>query len=92
MRILEEIYHERYTPKSGIHPDTGTAQKQFGELWATAEKQLDRDFSEKLRGSIFDYMDAECCHDFQAGFRLGALLMLELHTPAPWADKNPSRA
>lgn len=92
MSILEELYHEWYTSKSGVHPDTRVAQKQFGELWDKAEKQLDRDFSEELRYSIFDYMDEECCQDFQAGFRLGALLMLELHTPAPWADKNPAKA
>lgn len=92
MSILEEIYHEWYTPKSGVHPDTRAARKRFSALWDKAEKRLDRDFSEALRGSIFDYMDAECCQDFQAGFRLGALLMLELHTPAPWADNNPSRA
>ena len=92
MSILEALYREWYMVKSGIHPDTGAAQKQFGELWDKAEKQLGRDFSEELRSSIFDYMDAECGQDFQAGFRLGVLLMQELHTPAPWSDHNPSRA
>ena len=84
MCILDELYHEWYIMKSGNHPDMGEAQKRFGELWKKAAQELGDEFSEELRGSIFDYMNDECCQDFQAGFRLGAQLMLELQlTAAP---------
>lgn len=82
MSILTKLYHEWYEMKSGERPDRGAAQKRFCELWAQAEARLDREFSEELRASIFDYMDDECCNDFRAGFCIGALLTAEVYTAA----------
>ena len=92
MSILDELY-EWYEMRAGLSPRVGEMQKQFGNLWQEAEKALGEDLSEKLRSSIFDYMDEECTQDFQAGFRLGAQLMLELYsTAAPQQSPVPSAA
>ena len=82
MRILDEIYREWYMMKYGNSRDKGEAQRRFSALWEQAHAKLDRDFSEELRNSIFEYMDDECSCDFQAGFRLGALLMVEIYSTA----------
>jgi len=75
--------------EEGNRPDTGDARKRFSALWGKAEDALDKDFSEELRNSIFEYMDDECTRDFRAGFRLGALLMLDLQHPAAPASTEP---
>lgn len=82
MNILEAIY-EGYIMKTGYLPKKRTAEKQFGEVWEKAEKALGEEFGEELRGKIFDYMNDECSQEFQAGFRIGALLMAELYFAAP---------
>lgn len=84
MGILAELYewHEWNQMKLDRCPNRPDAGKHFNTLWKEAEKQLGQEFSEELRASIFAYMDSECCSDFQAGFHLGALLILELQSPA----------
>ena len=91
MSILDELY-EWYEMKAACHPERREAEKRFGEAWRRAEALMGEERTEELRNRVFEYMDDECRQDFQAGFRLGALLMQELHTPAPWSDHNPSRA
>ena len=90
MSILDELYHEWYEMKSANHPETGDAQKRFHEIWERAEKVLDAECAEELWNRIFAYMNEECSNEFYAGFRLGALLMQELYSPA--APMNTSTA
>ena len=80
MSILDELY-EWYETKGSCYPRRREAQKRFGEVWDRTEKVLGEELGEELRSRIFDYMDEECSDDFQAGFRLGAQLMLELCLP-----------
>ena len=75
MSILDEIY-EWYTMRTGYR--LGEAEKAFNEVWDRAEKVLGEEFGEELRYKIFAYMEEECSNEFQAGLRLGALLMQEL--------------
>lgn len=84
MGILAELYewHIRDEMQRGCCPDKSEAEKHFNMLWKEAEKQLNREFSEELWDSIFAYMNDECCTDFQAGFRMGVLLMLEVRRSA----------
>lgn len=84
MSILAELYewYESNKMKPGSYPNKSEAENHFSTLWKEAEEQLSQKLSEELRASIFDYMDDECYSDFQAGFRLGALLMLELQNAA----------
>lgn len=89
MSIIDKLYNEWYMTEYGNRPNTGEAQERFKALWTKAEKTLDEKFSEELRGSIFEYMDEECTRDFRAGFRLGALLMLDLQHPAAPASAEP---
>lgn len=81
MALLDELY-EWYELKSGCRPEKREAQKRFSEVWNRAERVLNEELGEELRNRMFEYMDEECSNDFQAGFRMGALLMLELQLPA----------
>ena len=81
MNILEELYKWYETRRMDCSPERGEAQKRFNEVWARAEKVLGEELGEELRNGIFAYMDDACANDFRTGFRLGALLIQELHTP-----------
>ncbi len=82
MSILNELYHEWYEMKSGNRPEIGEAQRRFDEVWGRVEKELGAECAEELWDRIFAYMNEECSNEFQAGFRLGAQLMQELHLSA----------
>jgi len=89
MSIIDKLYNEWYMAEYSFHPDTGEAQERFRALWTKAQEALDEEFSEELRNSIFAYMYDECTRDFRAGFRLGALWMLDLQLPAAPAGTEP---
>ena len=81
MSILDELY-QWYVMD---HPESQGDQKvreRFCDQWEKADQVLNEDFAEELRSSMFAYMVEEGRCDFKAGFRLGALLMQELYSPA----------
>ena len=88
MSILDKIYDWYVLDNPKVPGDEGV-RDEFCDQWEKADQILNKELAEKLQTSLYAYMEEESRHDFQAGFRLGALLMLELHIPAAPVSAAP---
>ena len=88
MSILDELY-SRYVMDHPLYPGDQKVRERFCDQWEKVYQVLNKDFAEELQSSMFAYMVEEGCCDFKAGFRLGALLMQELYSPAASASTAP---
>ena len=81
MCILDELYYEWHSPRELPEQKCEEIHEEWGrneDLWTQAEKSLDPELLDQLQRSVSELMELECCQEFQAGFRLGVQLMLEI--------------
>ena len=81
MCILADLYYDWHLPQEGRRADEEKAWGHIEDLWEQAEMQLDAELLEELQESVSNLIGMEAYHEFEAGFRLGAQLMLELKLP-----------
>ena len=91
MCILDELYHEWHSPREKPWEGEYEAWDHNEGLWMQAEKVLDAELFGELQRSVMDLMDLEAYHEFEAGFRLGAQLMLDLHLSSAPAAALPAQ-
>ena len=72
--ILKEIFEGDYEPKEGCHPMTAEER----EVWDNAQKLLGGEMIDKMVYAQARSLAESQYAYFREGFRLGALLMLEL--------------
>lgn len=77
MSILDELYHEWHAPREKPQAEDHAEWERSEDLWTQAEKCMDPELLEELRGSVVNLIDLESCREFREGFRLGVELMLE---------------
>ncbi len=75
--ILREIYTELYVEKTSGRPMT----KKDQELWDKAQEILGYDMLDQMTCALNRAASEEFYDNFRLGFRVGALLMLELVQP-----------
>ena len=88
MSVLDELY-KWYVMDHPKYPGDPKVRERFCDQWEKVDQVLSKDFAEELQSSMFAYMVEEGRCDFKAGFRLGALLMQELYSPAASASTAP---
>lgn len=76
--LLREICFGNYEPHIGFHP----MGKEGEALWEKAAELLGRETVDQLVLAQGGQLQEESYDWFREGFRLGALLMLELFYPA----------
>ena len=86
MCILSELYYDWHLPQEKHRPDEKEVWGRTDDLWEQAEKQLDAELFAELQESVRDLIGMEAYYEFEAGFRLGARLMLELNLPGGGAQ------
>lgn len=76
--ILETIYRGGYQVMYTPTKEYREVERQMEPLWEQVEAALSEEFAEELRRHVFRLADLENLGHYRMGFRLGALLTLEL--------------
>ena len=76
--ILETIYRGGYQVLFTPTKEYRELERQAAPLWEQVDAALGEEFAEELRRYAFQLTDLENLGHYRMGFRLGALLMLEL--------------